>query len=195
MKIQSIGSLSDLYKKDNIQDALPNLYEVKFPLLPNYAYGIAKNLNFDIENLAFRASTFTIPEDITNVEDIQFRGTTVSRAIGQFNTNNDITIELIVDGDWKAYKVFKAWKDMAGSSSVRYRQLSFDGQSNGGHVGRMMNRGQMSISTPIYSSDKNITWTFYEIQLIGIGELQFSYEGGNPMTLSLSFKYAYYEVK
>lgn len=190
MQITDMGKISDLYETTNYTDALPNLYEVVFPIVPSYPLQTANELGFEFQKIRFRATTFTLPSDVSNMEDIPIKGTILSRAIGTINTSNEISVDIIVDGDWKAYKVFRAWKGATGSATTRFRKIKF-GPVAGGSTS---NRGQMVISTPLTSRLGNIKWTFHEVQLFSIGEIAFNYEGGTPIILNLTFKFAYYEV-
>lgn len=180
----TLDSLNSIFYSQE-DDALQNIFDFKVLKVPAPIETLAQDLGINLANFILRVSKFTIPDDTLSTQEITIRGITVSRILGAKNTTNDLTIELILDREWKYYKFFKAWKDYYGDVAIN-ESIPSDTIT-----------GELYVTNGLLNREERgfVSWTFLYARLYKLGDISFDYATGEPISMSVGFKYCGYKVE
>lgn len=183
MAIDLKKDIEALYKSGS--DATTNFFDFRILAVPDVVREIADIINLDIVDNLLRVNKITLPEDSISSQEITVRGIKTTKIVGRTMTVLDLPVDVIVDRSWKWYRFFKAWKDYHGNPLEKRDFMHLDDQW-----------GEVIVTNGLSEDDPNfIRWIFRHVKLVKIGDISFDHSSGEPITISLGFKFCTYELE
>ena len=151
-------------------DALANQFQIVFPPFPG--------LSIDLTNLNIRAKSVSIPETSHGTYERKWKGITYTESNGEIGNPNEISITFEQDKNYQLYKSFISWKELQGDSETG---ISVKDET----VGFRQTFSVLAIDT---TGRVLATWIIKDAYPSTVGGVDFSYDGGDPLDLEVTFQ-------
>ncbi len=152
-------------------DALGNQFQVIFPPF----IGID---GINLTNINIRAKAVSIPEIAHGTYERKYRGITYTEPNGEILNPNEITVTFENDKGYNLYKSFLNWKRLQGDEDT---DISISDET----VGFRQTFSIIAIDT---TNRILATWIVKDAYPSTVGGVDFSYDGGDPLDLEVTFQ-------